>query len=569
MTATVHSVGGQKSRPPAQSPERADGDIARQDPNKAVLAFLVAVAVLVTAFKFPPLLDYPNHYARLWLLSGGIAQAPFPEIYTLGWNSAFTNVGIDLMARWLGPVLGVSLLARLLLFLAIVLPPLGAIALHQRLFGGAYHWQIAMLSLAWCATMIGGFINFQIGLGMALLFAAADWRMQQKNRRLGLFFFRLVAALLLTVMHLFSVGFYLALVFGLEFSADFSSALRQWRSLALRLVLAVVTCAIPPLLLYLQAPVLPRGSEAGLDASWNNSPALVVMNLLSAIWTYVALVDLVFLIPILLVCYHAVRTRHLRLHAGLSITALGLLVIACVCPRHMMGTGWVSWRFPIMAALAAMVMICPLPNLRRRQALLLAAVLVIAVFGRTAWIGYVWWQGAADAADVEAVLADVPPGSAILPLQHRNDANPLAHIQRHFAWGQDTFRHLPTLGVPDAHAFVPTLFAARGKQPLTVLPPWSGIAVAEGNLLSTGLLLCPTWLRQDTANTPYLDRWRERFDMVLVVNADVPDQYVGDAMPSGLTLVSQRPFARLYRIDKSATSAAQPVVCPDPLPPIE
>ncbi|MGO7690392.1 hypothetical protein ACC696_38270, partial [Rhizobium ruizarguesonis] len=47
----------------------------------------------------------------------------------------------------------------------------------------------------------------------------------------------------------------------------------------------------------------------------------------------------------------------------------------------------------------------------------------------------------------------------------------LAHSNRHFSWGLDTFRHLPTLAVPFSHAFVPTLFTAKGKHPHPLLPP--------------------------------------------------------------------------------------------------
>ncbi|MGO7785768.1 hypothetical protein ACC717_37960, partial [Rhizobium ruizarguesonis] len=78
-------------------------------------------AALVLLFPFPPILDYPNHYARIWLLSGGIGEQPFPEIYAVDWNRTFNNVGIDVLATWLGPLVGADRLARALIFLAIVL----------------------------------------------------------------------------------------------------------------------------------------------------------------------------------------------------------------------------------------------------------------------------------------------------------------------------------------------------------------------------------------------------------------------------------------------------------------
>lgn len=546
------------------APESVDTDatIVRQKPGLAIAAFLILVAIFVTVFKFPPILDYPNHYARMWLLAGGIDKPPFHEIYAVDWNRTFTNVGIDLAAYWLGPLIGVSLLARSFLFLAIVLPPLGAIALHRRLHGGGYYWQIGILYFAWCATLIGGFINFQIGLGMALLFAVADHALQPRNPAM-LFAWRLLAGLLLTTMHLFSLGFYMALVCGLEFSPTMAAlrSPRDFLRLCGRLLVAMLACTLPAICLFLYQPVLPDGG-GGLDASWNNSVVLILANLMSALWSYALSVDVLLLIPLILVCTNAVRTRRLKVHAGMVVTAAGLLLLSCLVPRHVLGTGWISWRFPIMTALAAMVMICPLPRLPRRQALLVVIALSTVVLGRTAWIGVNWWQGEVDAADVRSVLAAVPEGAALLPVMHQQSEHDVAD-HRYFAWNQDTFRHLPTLAVPYAHAFVPTIFTAKGKQPLTVLPPWSDIAVPEGNLFSISLLDCPEEIRAVSGFAPYLADWRRRFDFVLLVNAGAEDRF-GGTVPQGVRLAAETPFARLYAIDKAfvpVAAAPQPKSC--------
>lgn len=116
-----------------------------------------------------------------------------------------------------------------------------------------------------------------------------------------------------------------------------------------------------------------------------------------------------------------------------------------------------------------------------------------------------------------------------------------------------THWHYPTLAVPWRQAFVPTLFAMRGKQPVRVLPPWDALMVNDALSLSIGALVA-----EDTADyrwnpaTHLLADWRERFDYALVLNADMPDG-AGPVRPvPGLELVADEGFARLYRIHRLA-----------------
>jgi hypothetical protein len=107
---------------------------------------------------------------------------------------------------------------------------------------------------------------------------------------------------------------------------------------------------------------------------------------------------------------------------------------------------------------------------------------------------------------------------------------------------------------------VPTLFAMRGKQPIRVVPPWDGLMVPDGFPLSIGALgtedpanYQPRW--GDHAH--HLARWRERFDYVLVLNADMPDGASGPERPvPGLELVADEGFAQLHRVHRPGDRVA-------------
>ena len=125
-----------------------------------LLLSLLMLVVLPFLVKVPPLLDYPNHLSRLWLIAGGVRLAPVSSMYQLNWSGASTNIGIDLLARAFGGVLGIGLLGPLLLGASLVLPPLGAIALNRTAFGGPHWWQWS------CPGLVEGeWLSFKADMG--------------------------------------------------------------------------------------------------------------------------------------------------------------------------------------------------------------------------------------------------------------------------------------------------------------------------------------------------------------------------------------------------------------------
>jgi hypothetical protein len=220
-----------------------------------------------------------------------------------------------------------------------------------------------------------------------------------------------------------------------------------------------------------------------------------------------------------------------------------------------MGTGWIDVRFSVMAALTLMVALRP--ELPRRWAPALAAAMLALGLARTGFVAAVWQAREADVRSVERALRPVPAGAAVLPLQFAGWPQD-APLGRFFRDGQPTYGHLAALAVPWRHAFVPTVFTARGKQPLSVRPPWDEIAVPEGPVPTAHALLRWEIPGQNyPATAPYLAHWRDRFDHVLLLNADMPDKLGPVALPPELELVADEGFARLYLVRRDAAGTAE------------
>jgi hypothetical protein len=135
-----------------------------------------------------------------------------------------------------------------------------------------------------------------------------------------------------------------------------------------------------------------------------------------------------------------------------------------------------------------------------------------------------------------------------LPLQHRPTASARLHAPAGrylFNLGDATFSHYPLLAVPLRQAFVPTIFALRGKQPIQIRPAWAACSAPNGGRLASVDALGRRPAPKDPA---YLNRWRSCFDFILVLNADLPDAGGPFVPPPGVSLVADRGFAQLWRI---------------------
>lgn len=511
----------------------------------AVLAAMVLVPALL--FSLPPLIDYPNHLARIWLIAGGVHVSPMDSFYFEDWRGVGAGIGIDAMAKLLSPILPPFTIGLLLLMLAMLLPPLGAIALNARLYGGFHAWQPYFLAF-WCTqTLVAGFLNFQIGLGLALFAVAADPR-AARGGVWALYGWRIIAGVVLLIVHPFALFFFAALQAAVAFGSDMPA----WREIPSRLGHAGATAAITlvPLALYfLYVQGIP-GSEdhAGAKAIFNNGMG-TIRAMVSPFTSYDIIIDFLTVLPLAGLVVWALAARKIQAHKGLIIAAAVFAIVALVMPNTFGRTGWIDKRFPLLALLTALSATRLTIDLKRQNWVLAGAVALVML--RTAWISLNWAAFTPLVESMRTALADVPAGARVLPLQHDNTSRVgLFHLLGRTTPNFDeTFRHYPAMMIPWRHAFTPMMFAQYREKPIQLQPSVVPIANPTGGVLYSVHALTNSKLLD--LRTQYIRHWRQNFDYVLVLNADTPDRHGPFTPPKGLDLVNNTGFAQLYRVTKT------------------
>jgi hypothetical protein len=553
-------------RSPAVRTKACIISIQHSQPARASIPTLwwLALAALITLLltplfltEIPPLLDYPNHLARMEILHRLPGDADLARIYGTSWRIV-PNVGIDLTMPALMHILPLMTAGKVFVALALILPLLGVIALHRALFQTVSYWPLAAGLVAYNRLFFSGFLNFEIGVGLAMLAAAlwVSWRERPPWLRVGT---AVVAAIVIFFCHLIAVAFYGLLLLAVELARAWWMRRLGKRDLLVRLAWLAVPFIIPAIF-YLRAPISggdPNGGHGLVDAikhyywALTASPhGLKLYGLMGPFLTYNRLLDAGAVILVLAVLILFAVGRRLTIAPPLVGIIVLLLAAYPVVPFFLMQTAWVDQRMPILAGF--LLVAGTFPRVRSgRTARLMFAAFTAAILARTFVIAQVWSGHDAQIADFRQVIEPVQPGDRVLVVQVQKNADPDAMVNQpdsvRAMVENDATMHLPTLLVIEHKAFWPLLFTAPTKQPVKVNPPYDTISLPEGELPWAGSLadLDPATLKW----APYLPDWQHKFDWVLVLNpGDAPDGY---SLPfDQLDQVAAGKIAVLYRIRK-------------------
>ncbi len=492
-------------------------------------ASIVGLCVVLVAPLFvvdvPPLIDYPNHLGRAFILASLPADPLVAMSYEAHW-AIIPNLAFDLVAPPLMHVLPVHDVGRLLIAAALLLPVLGTVA-YSAALGGRW-WCLAVGLVAYNGTLMEGFLNFSLSVGLALLLAAA-WVRWRESQPVPMIALHLVGAVVLFVCHLMGLLFLAVLLVSAEFARlvpDRWSLSLLMRSAARRgAVLALIFAA--PVGLYLASQLQTLGDDAEFLSPW---PKLIQM--LTPFINYSPTLDIVTAVLAL-----SLPCACLLLGKGRvpwqAAFAIGILLVAyAAAPYGWKGTSQLDTRFTVMLGFMLFAGFLPAcwPRWLRRTGSFAMVGLFIA---RMALLTTAWAEHRTDIADLRQALTPVLPGQAVYvaSVTPTDPAAYWAHApwSRRLSNGVPTDSHIGALALIEHRAWWPFEFDNPSQQPIKTLEPYRSMATRGGDL--------PDQAGALKANLC-------GFDVVLLTQADAAP----DLPEARFHLLVRAGFAALYKI---------------------
>jgi hypothetical protein len=500
-------------------------------------ALALAVALVLPFFlvDVPPVLDYPNHLARYFIL----AHPDDPVLSTMylpRWG-VMPNLGMDLLGAGLLKITSVHVGGRMLLALSAFVPVIGVIVYHRAAFGRFSYWPLASGVVAFNGVFHLGFMNFLLSLGLAFV-AASGWIMLHRhNEQWRAAAFGAAATTVLFFCHLFGVLLF-ALLIGAEEIARLLASRRTGELTVrevVRMAASLALAAAPALVLYL-ASSLSSGAAAPAAIAgvfykfWALMTPFMTTSVDLTLWTVLAVIVVIGL-----------AWRHMVLAPGFLIAFGGLALVYVVAPSEIKGGTFVDVRLGLMIGLLLFAGLQP--RLPARLGMVAGVVFAVLIGARAAYVATTWIGHRQAIAELRMAIAPIAPGARVMiargrPMSESDATRPermLPGIYR-----LDT--QLSALMVVERGAFWPLLFVDPAQQPLQVRPAFAPLSQSPGGPVPWAQL-SQTFSETELQAAPYLRDWRSKFDNVLLIDPPTPLPVV-----AGLTLVQATPYAVLYRV---------------------
>jgi hypothetical protein len=429
----------------------------------ALLMTLMTVPLFSTVL--PPLFDYPNHLARLYLLmEGGNA------FYALRWEP-LPNLAQDLIVPPLAALMPLALAAKLFLVMVFGLIAGGAIWLN-RVATGAWHvWPLLTFLLLYNRIFLWGFVNYLFGIGVALG-GIALWLTLEPRRSWVRMLASAVVALFCYFSHIAALGFYALVILGVEARPALAEMrARHWLPLGRRIAAVGIQFVLPGVLFLLYWHRTAIGDVSFADF-WRKAELVF-----SVFDNYDRIFDVACLALFLSLVGWLCCTRRLALVPRVGWAIPVVFTSYLLMPSQMYGGSGVDHRLPIAWFLLLIAASAPrFPSRRVATAVAIVAGLMLGI--RLVVIERVWRQAdevySADLVGIDALPRGVKLAVAIPP-----DAIQLGSVPE---------VHLPVLAISRREAFVPTLFAYPGQQPVALQTAYAALAnAASPQLFWSGL----------------------------------------------------------------------------------
>lgn len=511
--------------------------------------FVVAVYLTLTAIALypifsvtvPPLVDYPNHLARMHILASWDSDPALQKNYIADWK-LHPNMAMELIVPFLARFMPIYMAGKVFIAATLLVLLGGTLTLRKVVVGRIGLWPVVTFLFLYNHVLFWGFLDYLFTAGLAL-FAFSGWIvMQGRGPWLRGAVFSCVAAALF-VGHIFGLFVYGLLVSGYELAKLWDRRkidrvlLRDWAVTGVQFVL--------PAFLFIQWMI---GNSTG-DRTINEFGPLATrfVGLISPVHIGLPRIDIptaVFLAILLVLCR---SNKSVGFAPELKVPVLVMAGVAILMPHYLSGVWGTHIRIPTMIACVLVAGVRFGPEAKRISTRIACAAVAMLCL-RTAVISHNWADFDRKFDEFRDASAAIVPGSRIFVVEDDEDLPP----GKIATYGMQ-FWHLPALAVIERSAFLPNMFTGhiglRASEAVEHINSPVGMPLSRAFLrdsIDPAESRFPLGFHYSRYIWVYWTGWPAHFDYLVSVRF----ANVENPAPEQLEAVERGSFFDIYRITK-------------------
>jgi len=418
-----------------------------------IISLIFFTTVPVIWVTHLPLIDYPNHLARLQIHETLLSHSYLARFYEFRWMLT-PYLGLDLVAAPFTPFLPVELAGRIVVIFTFLVIYGGTILLDREL--NSNNWGLSIFTgiFLYNGAFNWGFINYIISGGFAI-WAFWMWvRYREKIIGVSIAVFTLIGGIV-CMMHFYAFAIYGVCVAGYECSV-FWEKIRIERQLWMSLFgipfAAAVSLMIPLLVLLSlvssnHGPIV-WGQSWGSPTLWDSVVKWKIEALVSPIYFHHFL-EKPLLLAMFAILAWALATRTLVVNSRMVIPLAAFGVIFLVMPSELLGASFADYRLPSGVVFFVWASLGWGETSRARidvACLLLFLCLIV----RVSSVILTWQPAQSTIEEYDTALQLVPPGARLFCMMDSS------------AWGYPPLVHVPVLAAAKHDVFEPYTFTDHG-----------------------------------------------------------------------------------------------------------
>ncbi len=470
-----------------------------------IFMFLLNLYPLI-AFKYPVLVDYPNHLASFFIQANIDNDNWLKYNYLVEWH-----IKPNIVFEWLGGALAkhldIFVAGKIVIILGITLICAGVLLVRKSINGRIDSWMVIILAFIYNFLLFYGFINYYASSGVALIAMYLWIKFREINLLKHLLLFTAISTFLF-FCHLFALAVYGIFVLGYEAGIYRYNRDKFFIS---NLVKSLCQFILPSILFFIWHSSLIKYDHGSFyyynDISWKFttilSPIVFDFNKSNIFLTIFILIGLLF--------FRLLYRNGIGIYNELKMPLILLFFISMIMPISVGGSWGVDLRLPyiLILLLVASIRFDENQKSARNFRSSVVGIGVIAICLKVYFISSAWAIFGYQYQELEDALGHVKRGSKVITVQEVSK-----NIQGYDAF---LYHHIAALSIIKRSAFWPNLFTVN----LTPIYPTVNTAHIHSSLskqLSLSDLINNKFKNgyvYDKGAVVYWENWTQDFDYLI------------------------------------------------------